>query len=305
MAWQDLGIIFKVNNLFPWAVSHCYVPTAIAMNDYIRIFAAFWDANMYGRLGYVDVCSQDPRKVIRVSAEPIMADATPGAFDQDGVTPLSALKLNNQIRLYYAGWKKYNLENKRYTLFTGLATSTSNDQFIRYSNACILGPRNASDHLRTGCMVMQDGNIWRNWFAAFEKTIIINGKSTPAYNLSVAVSNDGINWDRETVVFPLIEGSIMGYGRSAIWMQNNIYHGLFPVRSWNGKYSDILYSTSNDAINWQPLSKDGMAFTASHTCDQQTDVCFPSIIEQENRILMFYNGNNFGKDGLRLAIWNR
>lgn len=305
MAWQDLGIILRVNNLFPWAASHCYVPTAIELDNVIRIFTAFWDVSMYGRLGYVDICKNNPSNIINISEDPILEDACLGAFDQDGVTPLSALKIDDKIYLYYAGWKKYNLAHKRYTLFTGLAIgSISSNKFIRYSNEAILGPRHEFDHLRTGCMVMNDNNIWRNWFASYDKSIIINNKNTPAYNLVLATSQDGINWENEEVVFSLVEGSIMGYGRSAIWKKDNIYHGLFPVRSWNGKYSNILYSTSADAINWRPLSDNGMAFTTSHTCDQQSEVCFPSIIAQKDRILMFYNGNDFGREGLRLAIWH-
>ena len=51
MSWHDYGLIFKVNNLADWIVSHAYVPTAIALDDRIRVFVAFLDAYKFGRLG--------------------------------------------------------------------------------------------------------------------------------------------------------------------------------------------------------------------------------------------------------------
>lgn len=306
MSWQDLGVIFAVNNLSNWAASHCYVPTAIQLHDRIRVYASFWDQNKYGRLGYVDVAIDDPTEVIGYSPAPILEDSKIGLFDCDGVTPLSlVVNSNEDIRLYYAGWQKFDLPNKRYTLYTGLATSDNNATvFKRHTQNAIIGPRNHDDLVRTAGVVRNDDGLWRTWFASYNKTVAINNKLTPCYNLNTMSSADGIHWNNdEKTVFEVVDNAIMGYGRSAIWQDKNTYHGLFSARSWDAKYYNMLYSTSQDGITWQPLSSDGMAFTVKHTCDNQTEVCFPSIIRQENRTLMFYNGNDFGKEGLRLAIW--
>ncbi len=305
MAWRDLGVIFPVRNLAPWAVSHCYVPTAMQMEDRIRVYASFWDANNYGRLGYVDVATKEPYHIIDYAKNPILADSALGNFDCHGVTPLSAIMSDDSIRLYYAGWQKFDLADKRYTIFTGLALNIpGSDMFVRFSDNYLMGPRNENELVRTGGMTLQDCGRWRTWFAAFHKLINVNGKHTPSYTLSTTSSDDGISWNNEEIcVFPTVENAIMGYGRSAIWKVNDVYHGLFPVRAWNGRYSNICYSSSIDGIKWEPLSVNGMAFTTAHTCDNQTEVCFPSIIRQHDKTLMFYNGNDFGSDGLRLAIW--
>ena len=308
MSWKDYGVIFKVNNLEPWAKSHFYVPTAIELDDCIRVYSSFWDQSLYGRLGYVDLDKKNPLQVLRYSENPILEDSPKGNFDCDGVTPLSVIQHEGKIRLYYAGWEKFQLPNKRYTLFTGLCMSDDNGKtFYRYSDKPIIGPRNNEDQVRTAGRVNFDNGVWRTWFANYEKSYTINGKSTPGYNLNTMSSRDGINWEDSRTVFPIKEGKILGYGRSAVWFDaaESLYHGLFSVRSWDSRYYGIYNAQSKDGLKWSELTLDNMGFSPSETIDGQKEVCFPSLIHQEDRILMFYNGDHFGKDGLRMAIWNK
>lgn len=306
MAWCDLGIIFKVDKLSSWAYSHFYAPSAILLKDRIRIFGGFWDENMHSRLGFVDVDIDDPSKVINYATEPLLSDGKPGTFDMNGTTPLTAMVVDNKLRIYYAGWQKFDFSHKRYTIFTGLAVGEPEDVLLtRFSEDSIIGPRFEDELVRTGCLIMKDKGVYRNWFASFSKVIDINGKITPAYNLSTMTSEDGFSWNnKEDIIFPIRENAIMGYGRSAVWKEGDNYQGLFAVREWSGRYCNVLYySTSKDGIHWEELSKKHVAFQASYTCDAQKEVCSPSIIIQKNRMLMFYNGDDFGKYGLRLAIW--
>ncbi|MBO6807598.1 hypothetical protein [Thalassospira sp.] len=307
MAWQDLGIIFSVNRLNSWARSHAYVPTAIELNEKLRVFAAFLDENMHGRLGYVDVDRDNPSQVIGVSNQPILADSSRGCFDHNGTTPLSAVSdSGGKLKLYYAGWRRTESNIDRYELFTGLAVGLEDSELLdRYSDKPVLGPRSASENVRTvGCVLRLDDGF-HCWLATQKGLHGETGKALPIYDLEHVVSKDGLVWPEEQkTVLRYSENEVLGYGRSAIWeADNGGFEGLFSVRNWDGTYTDILYSTSEDGINWAPLSRDGMAFCAKMTCDGQRSVSFPNIIHQDGRKLMFYNGNDFGREGLRLAIW--
>ena len=146
----------------------------------------------------------------------------------------------------------------------------------------------------------------RHGMLAMKKQLWLMEKSIPAYAQKTMESLDGFSWDQEDhIVFPVEDNKLLGYGRPAIWFDDAIkYQGLFSERNWGGSYTKIKYGTSSDGYKWafQPDSK--MNFNVSNTCDSQNSVCFPSIIFQEDRILMFYNGDDFGREGLRLAIWN-
>jgi len=286
-------------------VSHAYVPTAFVLKDRIRVFAAFWDADRRGRLGYIDVDQDNPERVYGVSSTPVLPDPLPGHFDSDGVTPLCITNVGGEIRLYYAGWRRLEGRGTRYTLFTGLAISDDGAHFRRHQDDPIIGPGQSDSTVRTGGFVMRDGDQWRCWFADFVENINVNGKVTPSYRLATMESPDGLNWPAQSSeVFPTIRGQIFGYGRSAVWKDNGRYKGLFSVRRNEGGYRSIEYAESDDGCEWSPFDAGGMSFPGSATVDGQSQVAFPSLIFQDRRILMFYNGDGFGRDGLRAAIWS-
>lgn len=306
MPWNDLGLIFRVDRLSEWAHSHAYVPTALDLGDHIRVYAAFWDANKHGRLGYIDVDGDDPTKVLAFSADPILSDAEPERFDSDGVTPLSIVRDGSALRLYYAGWRRLRDQEARYTLFTGLAVSRNGERFERYQVDPVLGPTKANSFVRTGGFFMRDAGRWRCWFADFVENVRINDAATPSYCLATLDSHDGIHWpDQAQEVFPVIPGHVFGYGRGAVWKSKGRYKGLFSVRYLDGGYRSINYSESPDGYRWAPLSDRGLAFTPRDSCDEQSELAFPTLVLRDDRMFMFYNGDNFGRDGLRAAVWTR
>lgn len=305
MTWRDLGLIFPVCDLAAWAASHAYVPTLLALDDRIRVFAAFWDVNRVGRLGFVDLDRADPERILGHSREPILSLGPEGSFDARGQTPLSVLWDGSELRLYYAGWQADPVY--RYRLFTGLATSRNGgDSFIRYSDDPVIGPTAEHPQVRTGGMVMKEDGRYRTWFAESIGSIEHGGKAVPAYTLSHMTSEDGIAWpDRAQVCFPVVPGVIFGYGRSAIWRQpDGSYHGLFSVRREIEGYT-IGHATSPDGLSWNPLDLEGgMAFTPAHCIDGPQEVMFPSLhFQADGTVLMVYNGRDFGREGVRAAVW--
>ena len=307
MSWKDFGLIFRVNNLFPWALTHCYVPTALELASHIRIYASFWYEKKCGRLGYIDVDKDNPTQILNYSLMPIMSDSSSAAFDYNGVTPLSVIQDDTTIRLYYAGWKRFSHAQKRYTIYTGLALSEDEGEtFKRYADIPIMGKRSDSELIRSGGFTMRMHDHWRTWLASYSQNVNNPDKVIPSYNLETMVSKDGIHWPaNQQVVFSIVPDKILGYGRSAIWIDTNqVFNGLFSVRSWNGKYYGIYHATSHDGLTWSNLTLDGMGFSSKNTCDEQSEVAFPSLIHQKDRMLMFYNGDDFGCSGLRLAIWS-
>ncbi len=89
MNWERLGRIFNANGQTKWMQSHAYLPTAYEIDaDRIRVFLAFRDEHQVGRLGWIDVSSSDPTHAIGFSERPALDVGRPGAFDDNGVTPL-------------------------------------------------------------------------------------------------------------------------------------------------------------------------------------------------------------------------
>lgn len=286
-----------------WIKSHSYVPTAFLTANNIRVLISFWDKNKIGRIGFIDIDSNNPTKIIDYSKKPSLDVGEPGCFDEHGVTPLSIIRDKNYLRLYYAGWQRN--KQYRYTLFTGLAISTDEGRsFERYQKTPIIGPTPQSPQVRTGGCVIYDNGIWKTWYAEAHGTIIMNNKKVPTYNLAYMESNDGINWsDKGIIVKKTQENKIFGYGRSAIVKINQKYHAWMSVRTYNGY--KIGYCHSADGINWSNFDffNKGLEPNAQ-SCSENLEVAFPSLIIRENTTCMFYNGNNYGENGIMVATTN-
>lgn len=303
MSWRDLGLIFRVNDLNSWAKSHFYVPVVLDRGDTIRIYGAFWDAYKYGRLGYVDL-HPETLAVLKISDHPCMDDSPKGAFDCDGVTPLCAYhEPDGRVRMYYAGWQRDPAPHIRYSFYTGVAFSNDGGEtFVRYQEEPIMGPNTPESETRTG-FIMPDGDTWRCWCTDYAGALELNGKRVPSYNLGTMTSPDGLHWSNESTPVFTVHDRVFGYGRAAVWKENQLYHGLFGIRHMDHGYRDMFYATSKDGATWTTPSHNGYAFSASQTRDNQAEVAFPALHHQEGRILMFYNGDAYGQDGLRAAVW--
>jgi hypothetical protein len=281
-------------------VSHGYVPTACVRDDRIRVFAAFWDEHRIGRIGYVDLDPHDPTRVIGHSNSPVLDVGAPGAFDEHGTTPMSVVADGDTMRLYYAGWQRS--ASVRYFLFTGLAVShDGGGHFVRMSDVPVLDRQSGHFLVRTG-FIARHGDIWKAWIAQSDGMIDVAGKPTPAYSLGYLESADGVAWPATSeLCFPQGQDGIFGYGRSAIWNDADGYHAMLSVRRHSGYR--IEYAASRDGIHWATPGAGGFSLLPADTLDDQAETMFPSVVRVDDDLYVFYNGDDFGRDGVRCARW--
>jgi len=305
--WTRKGIIFQPDGNSSWMQSHAYLPTALALHDRIRVFVSFWDANKIGRIGYVDVEIDDPTKVIDYSREPALDTGNRGEFDEHGVSPLSVIyDTNGQLRLYYAGWQRD--EKVRYYLFTGLATSDDNGlSFTRFSKTPVIDRTDEFWQVRTGGCTLFFDNAWHTWYAEFSgQTRDRQGKLIPTYNWSYMRSDDGIHWpDKGQVCLKSLPGEIHGYGRASILHKNDDgFQAWLSVRTVAHGYR-IGYTQSMDGLHWSQIDFNEKGLLPRQTGFDSEETSFASIINhpaKESNLIMFYNGREYGKDGLAVAL---
>ncbi|ENN84225.1 glucosyllhydrolase [Rhizobium freirei PRF 81] len=302
MNWERLGPIFNANGRAKWMHSHAYLPTAIEMDaDRIRVFLAFRDDLQVGRLGWIDVSSSDPTRVIAFSERPALDIGRPGAFDDNGVTPLAVVRDGARLRMYYAGWQL--TPRARYLLFTGLAFSDDGgDSFVRYQETPILDRTPAEFIVRTGAHVLRDEeqDLWKIWYAAGSAFVETAGKQVPTYHMAYLESSDGVSWpDRSTAVLKPIGPDEYGFGRPYIRKINGVYEMWHSVRSHSKGYS-IGYATSSDGVNWQRQDRVGGLEPSVSGWDSEM-TCFASVVENQHGTFLFYNGNGFGLTGVGVA----
>lgn len=302
MKWKKLGRVFSASGQAPWMLSHAYLPTAYQIeSDRIRVFLAFRDEANVGRIGWIDVAAENPMRVVALSEQPALDVGRPGAFDDNGVTPLSVVRDGDCLRMYYAGWQL--TPRARYLLFTGLALSHDGGRsFVRYQETPVLDRSPSEFVIRSGAGVIKDpeSDIWKVWYAAGSSLVDISGKAVPSYNLVYAESEDGIVWPSTGTVALMPQGpDEYGFGRPHVWRKGERYEMWYSVRSHSKNYQ-IGYATSRSGLDWERRDAEGGLPRSEAGWDADM-TCFASLIENEHGCFMFYNGNGYGSTGVGVA----
>lgn len=301
MIWKKLGLVYCPDGHREWARSHAYIPTTMMLNqDRIRVYAAFLDRAKVGRIGYVDIDAREPLRVLKVSSEPVLDVGEPGAFDDNGVTPITILQHQDKLWLYYVGWQRG--VKIPYFLFTGLAVSKDGgESFERYSQVPVLERSNEEPFVRSAAHVHWHNGRWRMWYVAGDGWIRVQGKHVPTYDIRTLESDDGTTWGRKGAVSLYTAGDDeFGLGRPFVIEEAGLYKMWYSIRTFSKGYR-LGYAESHDGRSW--IRKDGaVGIDVSEGGWDSQMICFACVQKTRHGTYMFYNGNQYGESGFGVAI---
>ena len=301
MTWRKLGRVYVAAGEREWQQTHAFCPTVVDLGDRVRVLVAFLDRERIGRLGYVDVDAADPLRVLEVSEQPALDIGAPGCFDDNGVTPLSIVRLaDGRLRLYYAGWQLG--VQVRYFLFTGAADSDDDGRtFQRVSQAPVLDRSDGELMVRSSGLAQRDEQGFRMWYAGGSDWVeAADGTRRPHYALRHLRSPDGIVWpDRGEVCIEPGEDE-HGFARPAIVREGDEFRMWVSVRHLSVGYR-MGYATSRDGIRWERRDEEAGLDVSPEGWDSLA-VCLPCIRDTSAGRFMFYNGNNYGETGFGVAV---
>ncbi len=302
MKWEKRGIVWAPDGSRPWARSHAMCPTPVRLDDAtLRIFVTTLDDAGRGNATFVDVSAADPTRVIAVHEEACLTPGVPGAFDDNGVVPLSIVAKDDALLMYYAGFEICT--HIRYRIFTGLAISRDNGRtFLRYSQAPVLDRTSAELYFRCGAYAMNDDAGVRMWYIGGNTWTEIEGKSMPVYDLRDIHSDDGITWSGDgNVVIEITGSDEHGFGRP--WVRKrgkNDYELFYSIRRRSLRAYRMGYAVSSDGIHWERRDEE-MGLDVTPGGFDSDAIMYAAVISVHGKTYCFYNGNNFGQDGFGLA----
>lgn len=299
MKWEKKGLIYCPDGSMAWARHTALQPTPLQINDKtIRVFLGFRDDNGIGRVGYVDVCADNPQEVQQVSDRPCLDIGVPGTFDENGVIPCAVVRRNELIYLYYAG---YQLGYKvRFIAFSGLAISNDNGQtFERHSQVPIIDRSDGELLFRAIHSIMFDEGKWKAWYGAGSEFLSGAQKTLPCYNIRYMESTDGIAFPRNGKVVIDIKDDEHRVGRPYVIKTDNLYRMFFGAGSEKDPYR-LTYAESPDGIDWTRRD-DQLGIELSKVGWDSQMMAYPAVVSCNNKVYMFYNGNEYGKAGFGYA----
>lgn len=303
MEWRKHGVVWKPDGSRWWASGFATCPTPLRLRDgRLRLYIQCRDRSGVGRIGYVDVVSDEPLRVIEVSSSPVLDIGRPGGFDDNGVFPTCALENpDGRIFLYYVGFELCH--HIRYRLLTGLAVSEDGgSSFRRIKPTPILERSSSEMYFRCGPFVSRaaDGT-YRMWYVAGSEWEEIDGKMMPVYDLRYAESADGIAWPEDGRVVLGVDRRVEhGFGRPYVVESDGGYKMFYSIRCKSPCAYRLGYAESSDGLHWKRRDEEIGLDVSADGWDHES-IEYTAIVEVDGRVLCFYNGNNFGETGFGVA----
>lgn len=308
MEWIKKGLIFVPGGKSEWSQSHAQIPVPDYLEDenIIRIYYSTRNKDNKSLTSFIEVDADNPANVLKVSDKPILELGLPGTFDDCGVMPSWLHNNKTEKYLYYIGWNVRN--TVPYHNSVGLAISRDGGKTFRKFSEGPLWDRDYKEpYFSASSCVINENGVWKNWYLSCTGYKLVNDKMEPRYHLKYAESSDGINWIRNGVVaIDYRNNDEAGIVKASVIKDGNLYRMWYSYRNFVGYRTDVNnsykigYAESLDGIKW--IRKDEESgIKRSETGWDSEMIAYPHVIKVKNKLLMFYNGNGFGKSGFGYA----
>jgi hypothetical protein len=300
MKWTKHGLIYAPDGALPWAQKHAFPPNPFFLDSHrLRLYVAFCDANTVGRIGYVDVDAENPKRVLAVSQKPVLEIGEPGCFDENGVVPTSIVPVGDKLYLYYVG---FQLGQKvRYYQFQGLAISEDGgESFQRVQRTPILERSDRETLNRASGFVLHHQGVFKLWYVGGDSWTVSNGKPLPVYNIKYLESPDGIHWgDSGATAIDFKDADEHALGRAFVLQGADRWRMFFSSRTYSRGYR-LGYAESKDGTSWTRQDQKVGIDVSSEGWDSQM-IGYAGVVPYRDRVYMFYNGNSCGQTGFGYA----
>lgn len=294
---KKIGLFIKPEVNKYWALSHAMIPTPEDMGRGVfRIYFSGRNDKNQSHIGWAEVDLNEPYKVIGYSKNPVLSPGSLGCFDDNGVTPSCIINLGDSKKaLYYIGWNPGS--TVRMHLFGGLAISEGGVNFKRWSRAPIIERCKTDPFLNTAPWVVQVKDEYRMYYVSGTEW---KNKDLPRYNIKLARSKDGKHWERNGhICIDFKDDNENALARPYVVYEDNVWKMWF---SYKGDAYQLGYAESYDGLKWERRDDfSGISVGKQGEFDSEM-VAYAAIVNYNDRHFMFYNGNNYGYDGIGLAV---
>lgn len=304
MKWEKKGLILTPHGEQGLYNSHP-TPLIKEKEGIIRMYVSFRPQQTLSMTTYVDLDINDLTKIVYAHPKPILELGERGLFDENGIMPASVIEHDGLVYLYYTGWQRS--VGVPYNNYTGVAVSDDGGAtFRKFSKGPVLGRTLYEVYTATSPCVLKHQGKWHAWYSSGTHWHLINDKLEHTYDIKYAVSDDGLHWlqTNETAIKQRDEfeaftmPAIIEMGsRFHMWYS---YRGSVGFRQGGRDSYKLGYAYSADLKNWT-RADDQSGITLSDSGWDSEMMEYPSIISLNGDILMFYNGNGFGKKGFGYA----
>jgi hypothetical protein len=295
MPWIKKGLLFAPDGNSEWLKTHAALPVVDRKGKTYRIYFSGRDEERRAQIGYFE--TDDFEKITLVSEKPVLGLGPMGAFDDSGVTTSWIVNHENRKYLYYSGWSLG--VSVPFYFYIGLAISEDGGETYQRVAGPILDRNEIDPYLTASpCVLVEDGT-WRMWYVSGTRWEMKGNRPRHYYHIKYAESSDGIHWRREGLVcIDYQSPDEYAIARPCVVKEEDLYRMWY---SYRGDSYRIGYAESADGIKWERKDHEsGIDVSASGWDSQMIE--YPCVFEENGVYCMLYNGNDYGKTGIGLAV---
>jgi hypothetical protein len=302
LRWEKLGLVFRPTQDTGWVASHATAPLPMPLDgSRYRVFFSGRDAANRSHIGWFDIDLDDPGRGVRGSDRPLAGPGPLGGFDGYGLYASSAVRLGPSLRLYTIGWNP-GAEPPMFYSAIGVLESNDMGETVAWRSAVPVLDRGVHDPFSvTGPWVLLEDGVWRMWYVSAARWERTATAPKSFYHVKYAESDDGLTWRRDgTVAIDFAAPDETNIGRPCVLRRAGGYEAWFGYSRKQGYR--MGYGRSADGKSFDRNIADPPVVEPSSAFFETETVCHPAVITHRDRRFMFYNGNQFGKDGVALAV---
>lgn len=299
MKWKKRGLIYCPHGEHVWETDTFMTPHALLLGDKIRIYGGVRDKEGVSRIKYIDVEADNPQNILYVSERVSLDIGADGCFDDNGIILGDVLKTGNEYRMYYVGFQ--HVQKAKFYAFSGVAISRDGGEtFKRYSEVPVMDRTDQGKFGRCIHTVLQEGGIYKIYYAVIHGWKYMNGIPYPAYNIWYTESDDGLAIShKDDCLCVDVRGDEYRIGRPKVYKMNSGYEMLY-TRDLTTKEYLAGYAKSDDGIHWVRSDQE-MGLSRSEAGFDSEMACYPVKLQYGSRTYLFYNGNHMGQTGVGFA----
>lgn len=294
--WRKLGCIFEPNGNTHWMKTHAANPVARNVEgDLFQVFFSGRNEQNQASIGYFLININSPRDILEISSNPVVSPGPLGCFDDSGTSMGCIVPHEGRFYLYYLGWNLGVTVPWRNSI--GLAISDDGFTFEKHSLAPIFD-RNAIDPYSISYpYVIIENAVWKMWYGSNLQW----GKNQEdmMHIIKYAESSNGLNWTPSgTISINIEDKSEYAFSKPSIIKMENNYRMWYSFR---GDAYRIGYAESTDGIQFHRKDNQAGIDVSPEGWDSET-IEYPNVVQHNGNLYMFYNGNQYGRTGVGLAV---
>jgi hypothetical protein len=310
--WEKLGRIYNpydIKERPEWMFEFAQAPSVLIFDEFVRVFFGSRpkrDTNgQYVTYStFIDLERNNLFNIINIAKEPVLKLGNYGCFDEFGTYPISVIRNNEEVWAYYAGWTR--CESVPFNVSIGYAISKDNGvSFEKMGEGPILPYSLHEPFTLSGPKIRKFGDKYYLFYIAGKEWLVVNGKPEISHKIRMAVSVDGINWEKVNKdIIPNGWDENESQASPDVFYANGMYHMFFcgwvPSNFRLTRTRVIGYAYSKDLMNWsRDDSKVGIQLSKEGWDSEM--LAYPHVFELDGETYMMYIGNEVGRYGFGLS----